>query len=378
MAEQPDNKLVTAPLNTNRAAIQAAQAALAAGRKGNTSCVISHLHEALSAGLAAAAAAPLLRWMAQQVDLVAALRLIRAFPNHETGLDVLDPLFQAAFLTDAIAHPEATAAAFIAIMEKRLISSTHWLPNNVREIQHQAAAQGWPTVAIFTLPKSGTLFLRAAIEEFTPLPGLPLSIRLFPQDWIIPSYLSQIAQGGCYLSEHLDGRAENLTALASAGITRLYVQIRDPRQALISWVYHVVKGWGDIYQIGRVDAAADYPTLPLSDQIDYMIDHHYPRCLTWIQGWVTAQAEAEKWGLDILIKDYGDLQTDPLQTIKDLFAYFMIIPQKNLRLPKLEPGMAHFRRGDPDEWRKLCNKNQQKRLNSALPETLRQRFDWRK
>lgn len=357
-------------LSRSRRALDHARAALAAGTERDHDRAVAQTTLAIEAGLRGEPAFRLLRWLVD-FDREAGLDLIYETAVPAGIFDLYDKYFDAAFLA------RGDITGLLDTIDRTMGGELRtFLPDDVTALREQAIAAGIPPVFINTQPKSGTLFLRAAAEKVLGVPTLPLSVRTFPRDHIVPSYMKIAARGGCLLSEHMDGRRENLDQLAAAGIARVYVQVRDPRQSLISWVHHVADKIDAIYSIGRIEAPIDFPELGLARQIDWMVAHYLPQCVDWIEQWVDAAEHADLTGVAVKVTDFAEMRADGAACVRQLLAHFGLHADGPLPVGPAEAGVNHFRKGELDEWREVCTPEQQAAMTAAVPEALRARFGW--
>jgi hypothetical protein len=111
-------------------------------------------------------------------------------------------------------------------------------------------------MALVTMPKSGSLYLLMRFVEGLNIPPYHISLDLFPHDHLVPAWAEDLARGGAIAQEHLDASEANLDLLRRAGVTRIVVQVRDPRQAALSWTYHIDGITGERTSVRRLMPSA--------------------------------------------------------------------------------------------------------------------------
>ena len=122
-----------------------------------------------------------------------------------------------------------------------------------------------------------------------------------------------MGRGGAVTHEHFRASDQNLAALARAGVTKIAVQVRDPRQAFLSFIHHLARHKhsptvGDLLDIDFDAAAAE------SLQVIYvaMID--------WIQAWVAISERPN--ALELHFLRYDAFVADKPRCVEDLLSFF--------------------------------------------------------
>jgi hypothetical protein len=116
---------------------------------------------------------------------------------------------------------------------------SQWSQSNqsVELRQRQAAkkARRVPAITFVAMQKSASEYIRSNLIAALDVPEISVSVGTVPVDRAIPSALHQLAQGGALCRTHVSG--DNVQALADAGLDRMLLHVRDPRQVTISWVH---------------------------------------------------------------------------------------------------------------------------------------------
>jgi len=106
-------------------------------------------------------------------------------------------------------------------------------------------ADNLPGIFLNTMPKSGSLYLWQVLEYGLCVPACRVSHSTFPGDIIVPEWLDRLRCGNVVTQEHIPASLENLAAMSRAGVKKIIVHVRDPRQATVSWMHHIIKRWED-------------------------------------------------------------------------------------------------------------------------------------
>ena len=145
--------------------------------------------------------------------------------------------------------------------------------------QRDAIDNGTPSILLITMPKSGSIYTATRLSEELGAPLCRISLDLVPKDHVVPSRAASFANGGAICQEHLDASDENLDAMVKAGIRRIQVHVRDPRQATLSWVHHVETMVGEesyLRDLLSPKLPAGYNELSFTEKIDWHLDNHLP------------------------------------------------------------------------------------------------------
>ncbi|MCH7911263.1 MAG: hypothetical protein IIB38_16815, partial [Candidatus Hydrogenedentes bacterium] len=112
--------------------------------------------------------------------------------------------------------------------------------------------------------------------------GAPDSVTVLEPGQVIADQfeiIRELGQGGVSAKEHLPATRHNLATLAQAGVDRVVLHLRDPRQSLLSWAHFLE---GDVRKRllapiwRKTTPRAGFFRQPLAAQIDWHIDHYLP------------------------------------------------------------------------------------------------------
>lgn len=234
-----------------------------------------------------------------------------------------------------------------------------------------------PSLLITTMPKSGTYYLSSLLAKGLDLTQMIISNQYFPYDVIYQPKLRQFVEGGCVSQDHFDAREINVELIARHA-DRIVVHLRDPRQALLSYVHYLCTDW---FRGNEKEALLlIYPKLPdgffempLERRIDWGIAQWLPLLIEWVEGWLRV---AEKDVLAVKFTRFEDLVANERGFVEELTDFFEIPRQRfNLtEIPLTEE--LHFRMGKTDEWVSVFSAAQKQRAAAAIPPALAERFDW--
>lgn len=237
------------------------------------------------------------------------------------------------------------------------------------------AAANLPAVCLNTMPKSASIFIQDVLHHALGLERVRISSGFFPDDLVVPTWLSALAEGGRITQEHLPARPLNLRLL-TRHIDRLVWHVRDPRQATLSWTHHVAKLRRDKRdaELAMIEPVlpADYFDRDLAGQLDWQIDRHLPLLVAWTEGWLDV-LDADDPPLKMLCTRFEDFRADKDAFFSRILAFYEIDPAHMRaitplleRTQALRQGQAHFRAGQTEEWRDIFTPEQRRRATACL------------
>jgi Sulfotransferase domain len=234
-------------------------------------------------------------------------------------------------------------------------------------------------VYIFTLPKSGSVYLVNLLHKGLGCAIRSASLGYFPRDLLDWNKMEELRPGNNVVQAHLDASPANLQILR-AFRPRFQVHLRDPRQAMLSMTHHLVRHWREtpgkniLLQVEPTPPPAFYDC-PLTAQIDWMIENYLPGCFRWMREWLDV-IESGEFGPDLLLTTYEEFVRDEAGFVRQVLRFFGI-PEERYEAPAMERTMAvHFRQGTPDEWKSAFTLAQQTRATAMIPPEWIERFGW--
>ena len=240
-----------------------------------------------------------------------------------------------------------------------------------------------PPILVNTMPKSGSIFIVRCLSQGLGIPETKIAVSLFPDDLIIRDKLDDLALGNQVAQQHLPARDLNLRFLQNR-LDRMIVHVRDPRQAMLSWLHHL----DNFHAHRHIEPACERgleavsPGLPedyfgrsMPGKIDHLLATHFPQLIAWTEGWIAAARS--KTGPEIRITTFEDFVADPIAFLRSQLDYFGIADEDfdESKLPRRE-AQTHFRKGLTDEWKSIFSHTQQKLARDMIPETLSEEFGW--
>jgi hypothetical protein len=236
-----------------------------------------------------------------------------------------------------------------------------------------------PPIFLSMIPKSASEYICDMISVALNAPKLHISPRYFPNNLVLRPEIRRLVMTGGVAKDHLPASPLNLRII-NAYLDRLVVQVRDPRQIILSWLHHLT----DCYKRKEYETLLIFdPPFPpgffsmsFEQQLDWKIDHILPLLVLWIEEWL--EAESKAWFKPrILFTRYEDFQQDSEGFIRTILEFYDIDQSRyNVDLIRPRQRKHHFRKGIVEEWREVFSPPQVKRATSLIPEKLSQRFHW--
>jgi Sulfotransferase domain len=213
---------------------------------------------------------------------------------------------------------------------------------NVHE-QTLAIKRGCPSILITALEKSASTFISGSLSRIMQVPVVCVALASLQEatgGFVIGSWAKQANLGGVVTHEHYSAFFENVDVLCGAGVKTLFVQFRDPRAAL----------WSYINQ--RIDQSDILPTL--ADPHSFM-QTRYTNMIAWIKSWMDARQRRD---VEVHFVFYDDVRTRPSQVLSEILnkvGFSIGEDAVGLHLDAaIKQGRRpdNFRLGDPEDWRR--------------------------
>lgn len=239
-----------------------------------------------------------------------------------------------------------------------------------------ARRKGLPPILINTIPKSASESIWNRLAEGLGMAQCHLSIGLFPHCVAVPHRVQELAGGGIISKEHLAPTADNVATLRAAGIDRLVVHLRDPRQTTLSWA-HFVRDDISKTLLGPLWRQSCPPAKVLNGGfeglLDWCIDHYLPLAVDFMQGWRRIHDDPDQ-PIQVLFQTFEGFRTDPDGYFARTLAFYDIDPATFAR--DAEAKDVHLRKGSLDEWREVYSRDQQTRAARIVGPDLLEAFGW--
>ncbi len=240
----------------------------------------------------------------------------------------------------------------------------------------KSIARGLPAMVITTLPKSASESIWNKLAQGLGLAQCYFSLGLFPDCCAIPSRVAQAAKGGVAIKEHIGPTAHNVAVLRGAGIDRLIVHHRDPRQAALSWAHFVrddvgQRVMGPLWR--KIVPPSGIMEAGLDATLDWCIEHYLPLQIRFLSGWQGIAAQADP-PLSVLFMSFESFLAEPDAYFSKVLDFYDIPQSSYAAGAKAET--VHLRQGQSDEWRQVFSQEQRDRAWEAIPPEMAREFAW--
>lgn len=236
--------------------------------------------------------------------------------------------------------------------------------------------KGIPSIVITTLPKSASESIWNKLAEGLGIAQCYLSLGLFPDCCLIPSRVSAVGQGGVSTKEHIAPTRHNLATLKAAGINRIVVHHRDPRQATLSWAHFARDDvtrrlMAPLWR--KIMPPADVIARDLEGQIDWCIDRYMPFLIEFLADWRAVAADPAG-GFKVLFESFEAFRGDADGYCERVLDFYEI-PRERFAADA-QAATIHLRKGEIDEWRSVFTAAQRERAWSLIPRDMADAFGW--
>ena len=239
-------------------------------------------------------------------------------------------------------------------------------------------------ILICGLPKSGNDYLWHSLMEGLNINFFHLSKGGFPNDTLYYNLIRKHCEQDCVIPNHVHANPTNLFVIGNY-LDRLVVNIRDLRQATLSWCHymHLLKSLKESGLIPGVPFIKkklikyDYFAMSFTEQIDFQINEYYlPISIKWIETWLNAE-ENQSFYPKILFTQQQDLKQNPKVFFESILDFYEIDKSRFTfpKPPEFKPG-THNRKGSVDEWREVFTPEQAERVSRMIPKRIMERFSW--
>jgi len=251
-----------------------------------------------------------------------------------------------------------------------------------------------PGVMVNSMPKSGTMSIWGALHSGLRVQRVFISnnVKSFKYEIVDPERAKRFVNGSCAAQGHIAATNLNLYLMKKAGIGRMVIHVRDPRQAMLSWVHFIDR----LYKTNAM-LVLDYPLCEnyflltheeqihchqyfkkdLKEKIDIHIDHYLPLLIEWLIGWMD-QEEHPKCDIKLKFTRFEEFKLEPEKFYADILSFYDIDMAK-FEMPNLKlQGKSHFRKGLTEEFRDVFTPEQMEKANAKIPDRIFNKFDWRK
>ena len=150
---------------------------------------------------------------------------------------------------------------------------------------------------------------------------------------------------------------------------------------MISFTYHIehLHSTGNFTGIIGYQIPDSYFLWSFEKKLDWQIDNFcVPVSIEWIKGWLEVKNNPDFY-CNVLYCQHQTLAKNVKKYFQNILSFYGL-PEEKFKFPP-QPEFkekTHMRKGETDEWKKILNSNQTKKINNLMPESWFERFDWDK
>ena len=245
-------------------------------------------------------------------------------------------------------------------------------------------------LTVISLPKSATVYVLRSIEATLSAAHCRITCPSGNvRDDIIAKDLFEFVRGPRAMAgDHAPASRRNLDLLASAGIKRIVLLVRDPRDALVSWWKHLDRAdkreaaWEAAHYAACGLISDGYYALGPEEKLGDLIEHMFPAMQEWLAGWAAAIDRDRRFSFHV--SRYEDFARDQAASLRAIYRFFgydqdPILPPREGSAELLSAGIhtfTHFRRGVVGSHRDEVPAHLLARLNALVDYRVFDRFGW--
>jgi Sulfotransferase domain len=192
---------------------------------------------------------------------------------------------------------------------------------------------GFRPVVLITLPKSGSMYLYHTLRLSYDLVTSQHFGGEFPHVELNRNLVSELLNSHKAISQTHIGPSHHNLAVLDHYFDLAVIHVRDPRQALLSWVHSIV----NLMQNSAIDHKifgfeSGYFDLPLSARIDREIDRFYPAMIDWLTAWANVIDHQLDHSCNFIVTHFEDMAKDPPAAARHIADAFGL-PKRELAYP---------------------------------------------
>jgi hypothetical protein len=236
----------------------------------------------------------------------------------------------------------------------------------VQALRRVAMERGLPSALMVTQNKSASITVGSIFSHGFALPTVLYSLVNIR---VVRPWLRDYLNGGaCYVT-HLLPLPQNIDLFVGAGVKSIIVNVRDPRQWVLSMAAH-----------NRIYARLVLPSWRESvlggpqNTIDFVIRELLPDAIAWIDGWLKARERmtVHFTTFEELIRDREAFLERVLGLYDGDTRFF-----DRAKVFQEQSGIDYHRRlGLIDEWKDVLTREQVAHINSLIPNEFWKTFGW--
>lgn len=236
-----------------------------------------------------------------------------------------------------------------------------------------------PGIFLNTLPESASHYVWESLAKGLHLNNHRFSIsnQGFFNQKISALGAQRLALGGAISQAHLFSRPGNVKVLKRY-FEKIIIHVRDPRQIIFSRLQYLEQPEDQSKFEFALDLRRPFPKdffeRDFTSKADWLIEYDLPDLIQWIEDWL--QISQEKEGIDILFTNFHQLYHEPKLFFDNILKFYNL-EDIDFQYPSTkQQGELNNEAGPLDKWEHKFNSEQVLKLNQALPDSLKLKFNW--
>lgn len=265
--------------------------------------------------------------------------------------------------------------------------SVYYFNRAIKKRMENARARGSiGIIYIASLHRSANGYLKRSLSSGLGVPierveAITSTWYWYPDCVVIPPSFALTTEpiADAIVGGHVMASEANLMSL-NLSLDKLIVNVRDPRQALLSYVHYMqdhFRNTNNIVGVLQAQIPEDYFLFSLTDKINWQIENFYlPTAIKWIEGWLDAE-ENPDFHPEIIFTTQENLVADPKGYFEKILDFYKI-DKGRFKFPQ-PPSFKQktpMRKGGVNEWQEVFTPEQIEKATSMIPERFFQRFGW--
>lgn len=235
-----------------------------------------------------------------------------------------------------------------------------------------------PPILFSGMPRAGSVFIYHALVRGMGKAGVGgVMAGAFPNFTLCQEGFQLMLFQRATSHTHLGPTEFNMREISQRyHLDRMYIHVRDPRQALLSWHDFLpgVLTSLDPTQAFHYRMPSEYLDWNSDQQLDWLVDNWLPVITDWIVGWARAP-EQDYFKTEILFTTFEEMVADQTTFFNRILDFYGI-DRDLFTPPEAKRGVSNYRKGDTHTWRKIMTPSQQRRAAEIVPAWLIERFNW--
>ena len=256
-------------------------------------------------------------------------------------------------------------------------------PPSILETGYQTLGRlrNLPPILVSTMSKSGSTHLFDQISQRLGISQMKIFTYTDYRDVRpVPQAVDRFSKGGAVCRQHFFPQDEVLETMHQNGIDKLLFHLRDPRRALISWVFYDeanLRSHGNPGKYVRGSVPERYARMTFSEKVRREIDDFLEPSVELAERWIETR-EQNDYGIDVKITRFEDMVADPDQFFAEIFEFYRVTGDSLLAefltsvKQSFNTSKTNKKRGsDVDEWEEYFSPSLKQDVVDVIPQSVR-------